>query len=88
MARIHDPRTTLLLSFCAGAAAGALAVLFTWSRASRASRGAPVDPHPASGEDQRGKAAGVWQDAKDHVEARIAETRPSPAGVEPVSDQP
>jgi hypothetical protein len=47
-----------------------------------------VDPHPASGEDQRGKAAGVWQDAKDHVEARIAETRPSPAGVEPVSDQP
>jgi hypothetical protein len=46
-----------------------------------------VDPHPASGEDQRGKAAGVWQDAKDHVEARIAETRPCPAGAEPVSAQ-
>jgi uncharacterized membrane protein len=84
MSRIQATRTTVLLSFCAGAAAGALGVLYTWSRASR---GAPADPHPASGEDLRGKAAGVWQDAKDHVEARIAETRPCPAGAEPVSAQ-
>ena len=87
MSRIRATPTPLLLSFCAGAATGALAVLFSWSRASRASRGAPADPHPASGEDLRGKAAGVWQDAKDHVEARIAETRPCPAGAEPVSAQ-
>jgi hypothetical protein len=74
MSPIQGNRTTALLSFYAGAAAGALAVLYTWSRASR---GAPADPHPPSGEDLRGKAAGVWQDAKDHVVARIAETWPA-----------
>ena len=27
----------------------------------------PADPHPASGEDLRGKAAGVWQDTRDRA---------------------
>ena len=29
----------------------------------------PADPHPASGQDLRGKAAGVWQDSENNTQA-------------------
>jgi hypothetical protein len=35
----------------------------------------PADLHPASGQDQRGKAAGVWQDTMDRTEDVVAEPR-------------
>ena len=37
------------------------------ARAWEVLRSDPADPHPASGEDLRGKAAGVWQDTRDRA---------------------
>ena len=103
MTRETSARNIALFAFIAGAAAVALAVLFTSSKGAQArkdlaglgrrlrtktrllaGRGArawealkedPADLHQASGQDQRGKAAGVWQDTKDRTEDVVAEPR-------------
>jgi len=49
------------------------------TRAWEAFKEDPEDLHPASGQDQRGKAAGVWQDAKDRAGALGMEARLPPA---------
>ncbi len=54
------------------------------TRAWEAFKDDPADLHPASGQDLRGKAAGVWQDTKDNTEAIGVETRLTP--VDPASD--
>jgi len=51
------------------------------SRAWEAFRTDPADPHPASGQDQRGKAAGVWQDTMDRAEPLGTEMRPNPGDI-------
>lgn len=39
-----------------------------------------VDPHPATGQDLRGQAAGVWQDTSDRPEM-VAQARQTPGGL-------
>jgi hypothetical protein len=39
-----------------------------------------VDPHPATGQDMRGQAAGVWQDTSDRTEM-VAQARQTPGGL-------
>ncbi len=39
-----------------------------------------VDPHPATGQDLRGQAAGVWQDTSERTE-RVAPARQTPGGL-------
>jgi len=92
---------TAIFAFLTGAAAVALAVLFTSSRgavarknlaglggrvkdklltgrdarAMEAFKDAPAQVHPASGQDLRGKAAGVWQDIMDRAGTMTIEAR-------------
>ncbi len=113
MSQPASSRNATLLTFLAGAVAGALVVALTSSRGAARSRARiaglgrgvkdrfgrwtrrggrvwealqdpPEDPHPASGQDLRGKAAGVWQDAKDRSAGLDGETLPP---VDPASIQ-
>lgn len=73
-----SPRNIAFFVFLAGAAAGALATLFTSSKGAWGPfKGADEDPYPESGQDLRGKAAGVWQDVKDRAEA-MSDARQNP----------
>ena len=54
------------------------------TRAWEAFKDDPADLHAASGQDLRGKAAGVYQDIKDNTQAMDGETRAAP--VDPAGD--
>ena len=51
------------------------------TQAWNALQGEPADPHPASGQDLRGQAAGAWQDVKDVAERLVTDVKQLPAEV-------